>query len=127
MASVLDRLTLPTAGLPHQVSDVEAKWDAPSWGRLWEMGVGKTWPTIVEAALLFQANLIDCLVVVAPKAAALNFVVDQVKQHMPPDVNACCHAYSIPDRQKDWHIASLDKLLAHWRARAGLVVLTVSY
>jgi hypothetical protein len=125
--SVLDRLTLPTAGLPHQLIDVEAKWDAPSWARLWEMGVGKTWPTIVEAALLFAANMIDCLVVVAPKAAALNFVVDQVKQHMPPDVNAKSFAYSIPDRDKSWHKAGLDELLTHWRQRAGLVVLTVSY
>lgn len=120
-------VSLPTSGLPHQVKDLDENGDKEEWGRLWEMGVGKTWPTLVEAAQLFVDNRIDVLVIVAPKAVAVNWVIDQVPRHLPLDVNAYCVAYDIPKSRTQEHRARVEVLRRHWRERRGLAVLAVSY
>jgi SNF2 family DNA or RNA helicase len=116
-----------TPGLAHQVADLAMNGRKKAWGRLWEMGVGKTWPTLVEAAQLYLDNLIDVLIVVAPKAVAINWVADQIPQHLPDEVNAYCHAYELPKAKTTAHRQGVARLLEHWRQRRGLVVLSVSY
>lgn len=117
----------PTTGLVHQLADVTQRGDRHAWARLWEMGVGKTWPTLVEAAQLYADKLIDVLVIVAPKSVAVNWILDQIPKHMPPEVNAACHAFDIVTRKTDHHVRAVHRLLEHKRQRRGLVVLACSY
>jgi SNF2 family DNA or RNA helicase len=120
-------MLLKTEGLPHQNEDLANHWQDPEWGRLWEMGVGKTWPTLIESAMLFHANRIDVLIIAGPKAAAKNWVLDQIPKHLPDDVNPMVWAYSVPDRNKVFHRQAIERLRDHWKARRGLAVLSVSY
>ena len=113
--------------LQHQAEDLVANGQRLFWGRLWEMGVGKTRPTLQEAAILYREGKIDALVIVAPKAVALNWIHDQIPQHLPRDINARCHAYEMPKAKQAGHHAACAALVEQRRRRGGLVVLSISY
>lgn len=57
----------------HQYEEVIGHWLDQSRARFWEMGTGKTYATIHEAAALYEARKIDALIVVAPKGVYRNW------------------------------------------------------
>lgn len=120
-------MLMRTEGYAHQIADVEASWEKPGWARLWEMGVGKTWATLAEAVKLFKAGRLRTLIVIAPKAAAQNWVTDEIPRHMPEDLPYTCLAYDVPERHTKWHMAAVERLERYWLERRGLAILTVSY
>lgn len=77
-----------TTPYPHQARLFEDTKDAEAFALFWEMGVAKTKPVIDTASHLFQSGKINGLLVLAPKAVAPNWVLDELPEHMPDDTAA---------------------------------------
>jgi SNF2 family DNA or RNA helicase len=59
-----------------------------------EMGTGKTWMLINNAAMLWQGGLIDGLLVIAPNGVHRNWTRIEIPKHMPDSVNCVAHPWS---------------------------------
>lgn len=85
--------TFEFTGTPyaHQREVLEQFWDRPAVALFHEMGTGKTYTTIHNAAALDEARLIDLVVVIAPKGVYRNWE-GEIGRHWPgvlqPDVEA---------------------------------------
>lgn len=75
-----------TEPLPHQLRDYEAHRDDPYWGRLWEMGCGKSKPGLDEIAYLEEQRAITGALIVAPNGVHRNWVVDEIPKHLPDEL-----------------------------------------
>lgn len=76
----------------HQKKLVEETLDRRGWAVFWEMGCGKTRPTIQTCAILYDRAELDGVIVVAPNGVHRNWVSDELPRH--------CH---VPWRALDWH------------------------
>lgn len=72
-----------TVPFPHQLREFEASKNKPAWALLWEMGCGKTKPTIDTVAHLAELGEITGLLILAPNGVHRNWVVDQLPIHTP--------------------------------------------
>lgn len=68
---------------PYQLAETEAHWRKPAWGLNWDMGCGKTLGTILTAARLEAAELIDGMLVVAPSGVHRQWEADELPKHLP--------------------------------------------
>ena len=66
----------------HQRQMVEDHWLDRSFALFWEMGTGKSYAIVHNAAALFEAGEIDALVVVAPKGVYRNWE-GEIAAHWP--------------------------------------------
>ena len=57
----------------HQRTEVTEHWQDAGRARFWEMGTGKSYATIHEAAALYEARKIEAMIVVAPKGVYRNW------------------------------------------------------
>lgn len=115
-----------TEPLRHQADVFEATKDLPSFGLLWEQGVGKTKPTIDTATYLYETGKIEALLVVAPNGVQRNWANDQITEHMPERVldRAFVLVYKSSGAMTQKAKASR-KTLLNWQG--GLRVLCISY
>lgn len=72
--------------LAHQARIFEETKDLQAHALLWEQGTGKTKTAIDTAAHLFMAGKLRAVVVLAPKAVAPNWVLDELPDHLPDEV-----------------------------------------
>jgi SNF2 family DNA or RNA helicase len=72
----------------HQRAEFELSRDMPARALWWEMGCGKTKPTIDTAAWLFLHGKITGVLVMAPKSVAPNWARDEIEKHLPDAVRA---------------------------------------
>lgn len=114
-----------TAPLGHQHEDVQAHGRDPFWGRFWEPGCGKTWPTLKEAAELYDARAITGMLVLAPNGVHRNWVVDQIPAHMPDALveRARIHTWQTSKVDTNWHREAADAVLKH----RGFSIVAMSY
>lgn len=83
--------TFAFTGTPyaHQRKVLAESWDMPAYALFHEMGTGKTYTAIHNAAALDEARLIDLVVVIAPKGVYRNWE-GEIADHWPgvlaPDV-----------------------------------------
>lgn len=104
----------------HQRDILRRMHNLYGFGLLWEMGVGKTKPSIDLAAYLAQRNSIGGVIVVAPNGVHTNWVTDELPTHFSIPYQA--HPYYITQAGQVEHEKSLRKML-----HADFPVLTLSY
>lgn len=74
--------TPKTKPYAHQAELFEQTRELEAYALFWEMGVGKTKPTIDTIGHLFAAGRINGALVLAPKAVAPNWVNDELPVHL---------------------------------------------
>ena len=67
----------------HQKEVLEASWNETVWAYFLEMGTGKSKICIDNAAILFERDEIDTLIVIAPKGVYRNWARIEVPTHLP--------------------------------------------
>lgn len=72
-----------TMPFKHQLEEFDGHKDDSAWGLLWEPGVGKTLPVIMEAAHLESIGEIGGMIVLAPNGVHRNWSHDQIPTHLP--------------------------------------------
>jgi len=69
----------------HQREAFEASVEAKVFALLLDMGTGKTKVTLDTTGFLFKKNLIELVLVVAPKGVIANWV-PEIEAHLPPEI-----------------------------------------
>lgn len=72
-----------TEPFPHQLREFEETRSKPGWARLWEMGCGKTKPTLDEIAYLEEQGEITGAFILAPNGVHRNWITDEIPRHLP--------------------------------------------
>ncbi len=77
-----------TAPYAHQLTTLEACWDKSEWGLFLDMGTGKTFIALNNAAMLYDAGKIEGLLVIAPKGVYRNWTEKEIPKHLPDHIPA---------------------------------------
>lgn len=114
-----------TKPFDHQLAEYNENKDRAAWGLLWEPGVGKTWPVLNQAAHLEATGKITGLMVLAPNGVHRNWVVDQIPQHLPDELQerTAVHLWQTSKASTKWHAAAAAGVLAH----PGFAIACLSY
>jgi len=72
----------------HQASILATCWTYSNWAWLMEMGTGKSKVCIDNAAMLFERDEIDTLIVIAPKGVYRNWANLELPAHLPDRIDA---------------------------------------
>lgn len=73
---------MKTTPMTHQGSAVERSQFKPYFAYLFEQGCGKTWAAMYDAELLWEEELIDGMLVCAPKGVHTNWTRREIPTHM---------------------------------------------
>ena len=76
-----------TKPFAHQSTVLKECWDHENWALFLDMGTGKSKICIDNVAVLFQHDLIDTFVVVAPKGVYRNWAVLEIPKHLPDSID----------------------------------------
>lgn len=109
-----------TQPLGHQREILRRTHNLMGYGLLWEMGCGKTKPTIDLAAYLASKGRIGGVLVVAPNGVHTNWVTDELPKHLGCPYDA--HAYYVTQAKAQGHETSLRRVL-----HSDFPVLSISY
>jgi len=71
----------------HQATVLGQSWSQTNWAWLMEMGTGKSKVCIDNAAMLFEKEYIDTLIVIAPKGVYRNWANLEIPAHLPDRIN----------------------------------------
>ena len=71
----------------HQATVLGQCWGQTNWAWLMEMGTGKSKVCIDNAAMLFEKEYIDTLIVIAPKGVYRNWANLEIPAHLPDRIN----------------------------------------
>ena len=67
----------------HQRDVLLKSWNKEAWAWFLEMGTGKTFISLNNAGILFERELIDTLIVLAPKGVFQNWSSIEIPKHLP--------------------------------------------
>ncbi len=118
-------VTFKTEPFPHQLREFEDTRSKPAWARLWEMGCGKTKPTLDEIAWLEEQREIQGAFILAPNGVHRNWVTDEIPRHLPDELakRAKVHLWMSSKAGNKGHAAAADEVLKH----KGFSIVTMSY
>jgi SNF2 family DNA or RNA helicase len=118
-------ITFKTKPFPHQLAEFELSRNLPARALFFEMGLGKSFCAIVNAAHLYAEGKITGMLVVAPSGVHRNWVDAEIPAHMPDDTMADTIALAYNTNKADTraHQAAVHNLTT----RAGFSVLSMSY
>lgn len=71
----------------HQQAYLERFWRKPGTGLFADMGTGKTYMLINNAAMLYDRGRINAMLIVAPKGVYANWPNIEIPKHMPTHIN----------------------------------------
>lgn len=116
---------VPPDSFKHQADILHETVDVYSYALFWEMGCGKTKPTIDTFARLYKENKVDSLIVVAPNGVHANWMTDELPRHCPGWLqrHLYVHCYYSSRANTRTHRRSLEELLYRKRGK----VLIMSY
>ncbi len=99
----------------HQRAELEEHWQDPWRAIFWEQGTGKTKLMVDTAGHLLTEGKIDAVVVVAPDGVHRNWVVEELPNHMPPELLArmATHVFQTSKKATKWHKAAVDRTICH--------------
>lgn len=86
MSQFLQTYRFKNKPFAHQAAYLERFWDKPVAALFAEMGTGKSWMLINNAALLYDQGKINALLVIAPKGVYRNWQDLEIPKHMPEHV-----------------------------------------
>ena len=72
----------------HQATVLDQSWSHTNWAWLMEMGTGKSKVCIDNAAMLFEKEYIDTLIVIAPKGVYRNWANLEIPAHLPDRISS---------------------------------------
>lgn len=84
----------------HQREALERFWDKPAAALFHEMGTGKSYTVIHNAAALYEANEIDLLVVIAPKGVYRNWE-GEIGTHWPTEAAPDVETWGVKRKKKN--------------------------
>ncbi|WVW37715.1 DEAD/DEAH box helicase [Aeromonas phage Gekk3-15] len=73
---------MKTTGMGHQLDALARSQGQPYFAFLMDMGTGKTWTSLADAEWLFEQNLIDAIMVAAPKGVHVNWLKREAPTHL---------------------------------------------
>lgn len=109
----------------HQRAEFELSRDMKARALWWEMGCGKTKPTIDSVAWLFLTGKVRGLLVLAPRAVAPNWAADELAAHLPEEVAKHTRVllWDTDKSKTEKYQREMEALLRH----EGLAVVCMSY
>lgn len=110
---------------PYQREEWERSREEVARAILWEQGTGKSKVTIDTACWLWQRQLIDGVVVVAPNGVHRNWVEEEIPTHVPDGImeNVRAMFYQSDKAESKWHKHAVHEVTHH----KGFAWLTISY
>jgi len=72
-----------TKPFKHQGEVLQRSWNSYYWAYFMEMGTGKSKVCIDNAGILYERELIDTFIVIAPKGVYRNWATIEIPAHMP--------------------------------------------
>lgn len=88
-------------GYAHQNRALHDEWRRKYYALFWEQGLGKTKTTIEQAVMLYLSGEIDGVLIMAPKGAFLNWIIEEIPKHVPSSVKYRSAFYSCGMRTRD--------------------------
>ncbi len=88
----------------HQAAFLQRFWEDKEVALFAEMGTGKSFMLINNAAMLYDKGKINSMLIVAPKGVYRNWYTSELPKHMPVHVPTTVACWS-PTPRKGKHIA----------------------
>lgn len=86
MDHFLERYPFKNKPFLHQAAFLQRFWEDPHVALLADMGTGKSFMLINNAAMLYDKGKINAMLVVAPKGVYRNWYTGQIPEHMPSHI-----------------------------------------
>lgn len=97
----LERYPFKNQPYTHQAAFLQRFWDDPHVALLADMGTGKSFMLINNAAMLYDKGKINAVLVVAPKGVYQNWYTGQIPEHMPAHVTYTMACWSPTPRKAE--------------------------
>lgn len=85
----------------HQAAYLQRFWEDPEVAVLAEMGTGKSFMLINNAAMLYDKGKINSVLIVAPKGVYRNWYTSEIPKHMPDHVPVAMACWSPAPRKAE--------------------------
>ena len=82
----LEKYTLKNKPFVHQAAYLQRFWEDPHVALLADMGTGKSFMLINNAAMLYDKGKINAMLIIAPKGVYRNWYKSEIPKHMPEHV-----------------------------------------
>jgi len=109
MEYFLERYPFKNKPYLHQAAYLQRFWEDPGAALFADMGTGKSFMLINNAAMLYDKGRINAMLVVAPKGVYRNWYTGQIPEHMPVHVTYTMACWSPTPRKAER--AEMDKML----------------
>ena len=109
MEYFLERYPFKNKPYLHQAAYLQRFWEDPGAALFADMGTGKSFMLINNAAMLYDKGRINAMLVVAPKGVYRNWYTGQIPEHMPTHVTYTMACWSPSPRKAER--AEMDKML----------------
>lgn len=110
--------------MDHQVDCLHHYHDWPAYAILADMGTGKTWIAMINAAILWLRGECDAMLVLAPNGVQTNWTHIELPTHMPPEVRWASAAWSSQNKKEERQ--GVEKIL-NPSATGALRILTMNW
>jgi len=105
----LERYPFKNKPYLHQAAYLQRFWEDPAAALFADMGTGKSFMLINNAAMLFDKGRINAMLVVAPKGVYRNWYTGQIPEHMPQHIPYTMACWSPTPRKAEK--AEMDRML----------------
>jgi len=97
----LDRYPFKNKPYLHQAAFLQRFWEDPEVALFADMGTGKSFMLINNAAMLYDKGKINSMLIVAPKGVYRNWYTSEVPKHMPEHIQYTMAAWSPSPRKAE--------------------------
>lgn len=97
----LDHYPFKNRPFTHQAAYLQRFWEDQEVALLAEMGTGKSFMLINNAAMLFDKGRINAMLIVAPKGVYRNWYTSEIPKHMPQHVPVAMACWSPSPRKAE--------------------------
>ena len=97
----LDRYPFKNKPYLHQAAFLQRFWEDPEVALFADMGTGKSFMLINNAAMLYDKGKVNSMLIVAPKGVYRNWYTSEVPKHMPEHVQYTMAAWSPSPRKAE--------------------------
>ena len=109
MEYFLERYPFKNKPFLHQAAFLQRFWEDPHVALLADMGTGKSFMLINNAAMLYDKGKINAMLIVAPKGVYRNWYTGQIPEHMPAHIPYTMACWSPTPRKAQRE--QMDKML----------------
>ena len=104
----LERYPFKNKPFTHQAAYLQRFWEDEGVALFAEMGTGKSFMLINNAAMLYDKGRINAMLIVAPKGVYRNWYTSEIPKHMPEHITYSMAAWSPTPRKAEK--AEMDKM-----------------